>query len=99
MTELEFHGKKISVFPAGGDCIVYLHGDSSLAEVLANRFPKVAFASIDGVDWNRELSPWPAKAIFRGQPDFGGGAGEHLRRLTECIVPHVEGHLGDVPAR
>lgn len=99
MIELDFCGKRISVFPESGDCIVYLHGDSSQAEVLANRFPNVTFAAIDGIDWNRDLSPWPAKAVFRGQPDFVGGAGEYLRELTECIVPKVEEQLEYVPAR
>lgn len=31
-------------------------------------------------DWNRDLSPWEAPAVF-GKEDFGGGAAETLRKL------------------
>ncbi len=31
-------------------------------------------------DWNRDLSPWQAPAVF-GQEDFGDGAGETLRAI------------------
>lgn len=44
-------------------------------------------------DWNRDLTPWPAKAVFFGQRDFGGGAREHLRLLQEKIMPTVEEDL------
>ena len=33
-------------------------------------------------DWNLELSPWQASAVF-GKEDFGGGAGETLKELLE----------------
>lgn len=44
-------------------------------------------------DWNRDLTPWPAKSVFFGQRDFGGGAREHLRLLKEKIMPVVEDDL------
>lgn len=43
--------------------------------------------------WERDLTPWPAKAVFRGQPDFSGGARRFLRMLTEKIIPVVEEDL------
>lgn len=49
--------------------------------------------SIEGADWNRDLTPWTAKAVFRGQPDFSGGADAHLKKLTEEIIPAVEADL------
>ncbi len=33
-------------------------------------------------DWNRDLSPWPAPAVF-GKDDFKGGAPETLNRIME----------------
>ncbi len=33
-------------------------------------------------DWNRDLSPWPAPAVF-GNADFGGAASETLRKVLE----------------
>ena len=35
--------------------------------------PRPALAAFSGVDWNRELSPWPAPGVFRGAGDVGGG--------------------------
>ena len=33
-------------------------------------------------DWNKDLSPWKALAVF-GNKDFGDGAGETLGRLLD----------------
>lgn len=67
---------------------VYVHG---AAEGLENCGWTMVL--VDGIDWNRDLTPWPAKAVFRGQPDFGGEAKAHLRMLTEEIIPVVEDGL------
>ena len=49
-------------------------------------------------DWNRDLSPWAAKSVFRGGEDFGGCADELLRELEREIVPNVMEELhADVP--
>ena len=37
-------------------------------------------------DWNQDLSPWPAPAVF-GNEDFGGGAGETLDFLLKDVIP------------
>ena len=37
-------------------------------------------------DWNRDLSPWPAPAVF-GKEDFGDGGAETLRFLQDKILP------------
>lgn len=97
MVEFELAGKRISAIPADGGCMVYLHGDAVQAGMLSRQFGNVSFASVEGIDWNRELSPWPAKAVFRGRPDFGGGAGDYLRELTGRIVPQVEERIGIAP--
>lgn len=36
--------------------------------------------------WNRDLSPWPAPAVF-GDEDFGEGAAQTLASLLEEVVP------------
>ena len=36
-------------------------------------------------DWNLELSPWQASAVF-GKEDFGGGAGETLKELLQDLI-------------
>ena len=37
--------------------------------------------------WNKDLSPWPAPAVF-GREDFGAGAEETLAYLLTEVVPH-----------
>ena len=37
-------------------------------------------------DWNKDLSPWPAPAVF-GNEDFGEGAAETLAFLLNNVVP------------
>ena len=43
-------------------------------------------------DWNRELSPWQAAAVF-GDEDFGDGAAETLNYITETLLPEIPGLL------
>ena len=43
-------------------------------------------------DWNRELSPWPAAAVF-GDEDFGDGAAETLNYITETLLPEIRQKL------
>ncbi len=49
-----------------------------------------SFVCIDGVDWDRDLSPWPAEKVFRGGDDFSGGAESFLHTLLTEIVPAAE---------
>ena len=42
-----------------------------------------------GYDWNRDLSPWPAKKIFRNGDDFAGGANEYLNRIINEVIPSI----------
>ncbi|MCR5654391.1 MAG: esterase [Lachnospiraceae bacterium] len=46
-------------------------------------------------DWNKELSPWDAPAVF-GRESFGHGAAETLAFVTEDLVPYVAA-LADLP--
>lgn len=71
--------------------IVYLHtaaGEAaSVWELTGKDF---ALVSIEGLDWNRELSPWPHEKVFAGGEDFAGEAGNYLETLTGQIIPTVE---------
>ena len=48
----------------------------------------VAFLAVE--DWNKELSPWTAPAVF-GKQDFGAGAEETLKSI-EAILPALKSH-------
>ena len=65
---------------------VYVHGEGIEADGWT-------VISVGNADWNLDLTPWPEKAVFRGQPDFGGGAGEYLRVLTQRIIPAAEADI------
>lgn len=41
-------------------------------------------------NWNTELSPWKAPAVF-GREDFGEGASDTLRYVLDELVPKIKG--------
>lgn len=49
--------------------------------------------AVEAPDWNRDLSPWPAKRAFKGGDDFAGGADAFLRALVNSVVPRAESGL------
>ena len=59
-----------------------------VAEELENLdSPDHAFLAVSGFEWNVDLSPWKASAVFKGEPDFGAGADAYIEQLTNEIVP------------
>ena len=90
---------------AAPQTVVYLHADPAQAHALCRRLGELptdcpfALVSVDGVDWNRDLSPWPAPKAFKGGTDFGGGANAYLKTLTQEILPAAEQALPAAPAR
>lgn len=43
-----------------------------------------------GYDWNRDLSPWPEKAVFKNGDDFKGEADTYLKKIIEEIIPSLK---------
>ena len=54
----------------------------------------VSLVLIDHVDWNDDLTPWPAVGVFKKAKPFGGKAAAFLDKLTNEIVPKTEQDLG-----
>ena len=52
---------------------------------------------LPAVDWNNDLTPWPAGPIFKKGKSFGGKADAYLRKLTDEIIPSREADLGVQP--
>ena len=52
--------------------------------------PRPTLICVDGVDWDRDLSPWPAQKVFRGGEDFSGGAEAFLHILLTELIPAAE---------
>ena len=55
-------------------------------------------------DWNQDLSPWCAPAVFRKE-DFGKGAGETLAFIEKMLIPEIgrryglEENIKDIPGK
>lgn len=57
----------------------------------------VSIAVITGMDWNDDLTPWPAKGEPQGSPDFKGNAPKFLSVLVSDVLPEVERRM-KIPA-
>lgn len=49
---------------------------------------------ITGMDWEAVFSPWVAKGMPKGSPDFKGESPEFLTLLQNKVIPSVESSLG-----
>lgn len=47
-------------------------------------------AAVEGVDWNRDLTPWEARGVFKSGKPFGGKASEFVCRLRDEVIFPVE---------
>lgn len=67
-----------------------------LAEGLGRLSEKhgVSIVVIEEVNWNDDLTPWPAEGVFRKAKPFGGKAAVFLDKLTHEIIPETEELLG-----
>ena len=54
----------------------------------------VSLVVIDHVDWNDDLTPWPAVGVFKKAKPFGGKAAAFLDKLANEVVPKTEQDLG-----
>ena len=54
----------------------------------------VSIAVITGMDWDDDLTPWPAKGVPAGCPDFKGNAAGFLSTLVTQVIPETERRLG-----
>lgn len=84
------------IVPENAESVCYFHGTKEMADKLASSPPgsRVGLLAITGEDWNRDLSPWAAPAVFQKGGDFSGGAARHLSFLCEKVIPVTEEKLG-----
>ena len=57
--------------------------------ILSGKMPPHAMAVFETKNWNDDLSLWPAHALGKGQPDFGGFAQKTLEWIQESLIPAV----------
>ena len=58
----------------------------------------VSIVVIPGVNWNDELTPWPADGVFKKAKPFSGHASSFLDKLTNEMIPETEKRMGVVDA-
>ena len=98
-------GKTVDVFAAGETAapLVVLNtfqgeGEAVYEAVQRLTGRRFTLAAISGLDWNAELSPWPAPPVFTGALPFGGEADAYLDTLTGAILPEILKTLPTAPA-
>lgn len=50
----------------------------------------VSIIVITNMDWDDDLTPWPATGQPKGCPDFKGKSAEFLKQLTNDVVPEID---------
>lgn len=60
----------------GAKALVYILEPEPVTDKVASVAEELSLTlvSISGMDWNRDLSPWKAEKVFKGEEDFSGGA-------------------------
>lgn len=61
-------------------------------EEAAQRFD-VSIVAVTGMDWNDDMTPWPAPGEPPGSPDFKGYASRFLSSLIDNVLPETERRL------
>lgn len=54
----------------------------------------VTIAVITGMDWESVFSPWKAKGVPKGSPDFKGESPEFLKLLQQKVITEIETFAG-----
>lgn len=81
--------EKLFIWPMGE------HEKEGVGQLFATLFPvlmkeKCILAACRIEDWNRELSPWKASAVFKGKEAFSGEGEKTLNWLLESCIPHFQ---------
>ena len=81
-------------------CIYYMGLPQELAgteKLLAGFDCTIVYVVIS--DWDNQLTPWPAKGLYRGDADFKGEAPEFLDVLLGKLIPTIEQAEGLWPVK
>ena len=98
MIEKTIASKKCFIYPSENASIcliqpVYAHDsellDKEVEEIKSLTDKPFVFVAFLIEDWNKELSPWKAPAVF-GKENFGSGANETLLYITDRLIPYIK---------
>lgn len=71
---------------------------SSVAEAVGKMGCDCSLASVSGLNWNQDMTPWLCPPLSRTEPPFTGGAEQYLEALTSQILPETRRKLPGEPA-
>lgn len=54
-------------------------------------------ASVSGIKWNDEMTPWPSPPVSSWDTPYSGLADTYLTQLEETIIPEIISRLGAEP--
>lgn len=83
----------------GAKALVYILEPEPVTDKVASVAEELSLTlvSISGMDWNRDLSPWKAEKVFKGEEDFSGGADDFMEKLEQVVFPAIEEMAGPLP--
>ena len=96
---LQIAGRRIDLYPAAEESaplVLLCGGGAGTGPSLAGA--GFSLAAVEDLDWNRDLSPWPAPPLRKGDEGFSGGADAFLEILAGKALPAVREALGAAPA-
>ena len=103
MEKLMIAGKPVELFPSegAGAPLVVLNGEDGEGEAVWAAVKTLtqadfSLAAVGGLDWDAELTPWPAPGVFKGQA-FSGQADSWLQTLTGQVLPAILAKLPGEP--
>lgn len=97
MEKLTIEGLTVSICRAPGEKICYvLYPFDAIGDWATKAAAQygVNVVTVEGMDWDNDLSPWPATGVPAGNPYFRGLAGEFMKTIVDKVVPEVEIALG-----
>lgn len=94
---MKHYNLNIELHRASGNRVAYIlmpmQIDNGLLQAEATRLG-VNIVAMTGMDWDDDLTPWPAPGEPPGDPDFKGLSAPFLKYLTNQVLPSVEKELG-----
>ena len=87
--------KWVLIQPVDDNDLTFLEKEAELIGQMTDR--PFALCAFQVKDWNQELSPWPAPAVF-GDEGFGDGAEKILRFVLDELIPVLKDHMKDEPS-
>ena len=69
-------------------------GEALHRELIKTGCGSCCIAAVTVDKWEEDLSPWPAKRVFKGESDFGSGADAHIADLTRTALPEIREKTG-----